>query len=99
MTRSVLDTAMMLDAMAGTDLRDPLTTGRPKADFLAAAHAGDLRGLRICWRDRLGNSAVAADALGACQSALAAFSELGADVSELTAPFDNPEAVWFVNNG
>ena len=99
MTRTVLDTALMLDAMAGADLRDPLTTGRPKADFLAAARAGDLRGLRIAWRDRLGNSAVAADVLSACQSALAAFSELGADVSELTAPFDNPEAVWFVNNG
>ena len=38
MTRTVLDTALMLDAMAGTDLRDPLTTGRPKADFVAAAH-------------------------------------------------------------
>jgi aspartyl-tRNA(Asn)/glutamyl-tRNA(Gln) amidotransferase subunit A len=29
MTRTVLDTALMLDAMAGADLRDPLTTGRP----------------------------------------------------------------------
>jgi aspartyl-tRNA(Asn)/glutamyl-tRNA(Gln) amidotransferase subunit A len=27
------------------------------------------------------------------------FAELGAEVSELTAPFENPEAVWFVNNG
>ena len=33
MTRTVLDTALMLDAMAGPDLRDPLTTGRPKAGF------------------------------------------------------------------
>ena len=43
MTRTVLDTALMLDAMAGADLRDPLTTGRPKADFLAVDGAGDLR--------------------------------------------------------
>jgi aspartyl-tRNA(Asn)/glutamyl-tRNA(Gln) amidotransferase subunit A len=99
MTRTVLDTALMLDAMAGTDLRDPLTTGRPKPDFLAAARAGDLHGLRIAWRARLGNSAVAADVLSACEAALTAFAELGAKVSELTAPFDNPEAVWFVNNG
>ncbi|HEY7579840.1 MAG TPA: amidase [Acetobacteraceae bacterium] len=99
MTRTVLDTALMLDAMAGTDLRDPLTTGRPKADFLASAHAGNLRGLHIAWRARLGNAAVATDVLSACEAALTAFAELGADIAELTAPFDNPEAVWFVNNG
>ncbi len=99
MSRTLMDTALMLDVMAGTDLRDPLTTGRLKPDFLAATRPGDLRGLRVAWRDRLGNSAVNADVLSACQSALEAFSELGAEVSELTAPFDNPEAVWFVNNG
>jgi aspartyl-tRNA(Asn)/glutamyl-tRNA(Gln) amidotransferase subunit A len=81
MTRTVLDTALMLDAMAGVDLRDPLSTGRLKPDFLAAAQSGDLRDLRIAWRDRLGNAAVAAEMLSACQSALAAFSELGAEVS------------------
>ena len=34
-----------------------------------------------------------------CEAALATFTELGAEVRELTAPFENPEAVWFVNNG
>jgi aspartyl-tRNA(Asn)/glutamyl-tRNA(Gln) amidotransferase subunit A len=99
MTRTVADTALMLDAMAGPDLRDPLTAGRAQPDFSAAAHAGDLRGVRIAWRGRLGNSAVAADVLRACEAALTAFAELGATLSELTAPFENPEAVWFVNNG
>jgi aspartyl-tRNA(Asn)/glutamyl-tRNA(Gln) amidotransferase subunit A len=99
MTRTVLDTALMLDAMAGPDVRDPLTTGRPKPDFIAAARAGDLKGVRIAWRARLGNDAVAADVLTGCEAALAAFAELGAQVSELTAPFENPERVWFVNNG
>ena len=99
MTRTVLDKALMLDVMVGTDPRDPLTTGRPKADFVAAARGGDLKGLRIAWRARLGNSAVATDVLTACEAALGAFAELGADVSELTAPFENPEVVWFVNNG
>ena len=100
MTRTVLDTALMLDVMAGPDLRDPLTTARPKPDFVTAVQAGgDLKGVRIAWRARLGNDAVAATVVAACESALAAFGELGADVSELTAPFENPEAVWFVNNG
>src|SRR3954465_15233495 len=80
MTRTVLDTALMLDVMAGTDLRDPLTTGRPKADFVTAAQQGDLKGLRVAWRMRLGNSAVAAEVLSACEAALAVFAELGAEV-------------------
>ena len=33
MTRTVLDTALMLDAMAGPDLRDPLTTGAAESRF------------------------------------------------------------------
>jgi aspartyl-tRNA(Asn)/glutamyl-tRNA(Gln) amidotransferase subunit A len=100
MTRTVADTALMLDVMAGPDLRDPLTTGRPQPDYLAAIRApGDLQGLRIAWRPRLGNSAVAASVLAACESVLAVFADLGAVVDELTVPFVNPEAVWFVNNG
>ena len=100
MTRTVRDTALMLDVMAGPDSRDPLTAGRPKPDVLAAVNdPGDLRGMRIGWRPRLGNSAVAHSVLGACEAALAALAETGADVTELTTQFDNPEAVWFVNNG
>jgi aspartyl-tRNA(Asn)/glutamyl-tRNA(Gln) amidotransferase subunit A len=100
MTRTVLDTALMLDAMAGPDPRDPLTTGRAQPGFAEAVRVEfDLRGTQIAWRSRLGNSAVAADVLSACEAALGTFGELGASVSELTAPFDNPESVWFINNG
>jgi aspartyl-tRNA(Asn)/glutamyl-tRNA(Gln) amidotransferase subunit A len=100
MTRSVLDTALMLDVMAGPDPRDPLTVARPKPDFVAAVEAGgDLKGVRVGWRARLGNDAVAAEVVTACEAAVAALGELGADVFELAAPFENPEAVWFVNNG
>ncbi len=100
MTRTVLDTALMLDAMSGPDPRDPLTTARAQPAFAAAARAGgDLRDVRIAWRARLGNSAVAADVLAGCEAALGAFAELGATLSEATTPFDNPESVWFVNNG
>ena len=36
MARTVADTALMLQAMAGPDVRDPLTVARPVADFVAA---------------------------------------------------------------
>lgn len=100
MSRTVADTALMLSVMAGPDPRDPLSTGRPAWDFVhAASPDGDLAGLRVAWRPRLGNAAVASSVLSACEAAVGALAELGASVSELTTPFENPESVWFVNNG
>jgi aspartyl-tRNA(Asn)/glutamyl-tRNA(Gln) amidotransferase subunit A len=100
MTRTVLDTALMLDAMAGPDSRDPLTTARGKPDFVAAAKSEEIpAGLRIGWRPRLGNTAVAREVLAACETALQALAGLGATIGEFTAPFENPERVWFVVNG
>ena len=100
MTRTVLDTALMLDAMAGTDLRDPLTTGTAEGRFRCRGAWWRSEGTahRLA-RAARATRAVATDVLTACEAALAAFGELGAEVSELTAPFENPEAVWFVNNG
>lgn len=100
MTRTVADTALMLDVMAGPEIYDPLTTGRPRPDFTAAAQAsGNLGGVRIGWRARLGNTAVASTVISACEAALEALAALGATVEAHDAPFENPEAVWFVNNG
>jgi len=100
MTRTVADTALMLDVMAGPDIFDPQTTARPRPDFAEAVRAGrDLSGVRIGWRARLGNAAVASTVISACESALAALAALGATVEAQEAPFENPEAVWFVNNG
>ena len=100
MTRTVADTALMLDVMAGPDPRDPLSLDRPARDFLGAAKAqGDLRGTRLAWRPRLGNQTVASAVLSACEAAVATLGVLGCEVRELTVPFQNPEALWFVNNG
>ena len=101
MTRTVLDTALMLDAMAGPHPADPLTVGRPQPGFAAAARDAPERldGTRIAFRMRLGNACVATDVLRLCAEALAALAGLGAAVAETTTPFENPEAVWFVVNG
>ncbi len=99
MTRIVLDTALMLQVMAGPDPADPLTAGRAAPDFLAAARdESDLEGVRIAWRPRLGNSAVAADVLAACEAAMKTFSALGAAVSEHRGEIENPERLWYVIN-
>ena len=100
MTRTVMDTALMLDAMSGPDPLDPLTVARSQPHYASGLDGAEsLAGTRIFWRTRLGNTAIAADVLEACEAAVAVLGELGAETTEHTAVFENPEAVWFVNNG
>src|SRR5204863_6974480 len=50
MTRTVADTALMMQAMAGEDVSDPWSIGIPASDFIdRAAPRGDLRGRRIAY--------------------------------------------------
>jgi aspartyl-tRNA(Asn)/glutamyl-tRNA(Gln) amidotransferase subunit A len=97
MTRSVLDAALMLQAMAGPDSCDPHSLGLPVPDFVGAVRAeGDLKGLRIAWRPLLGNSAVAGEVRDACERALGAFDELGAVVEPVADDFASTEPIWLV---
>ena len=97
MTRTVMDTALMLQAMAGPHPCDPHALGLPTPDFVAAARAeGDLQGVRIAWRPLLGNTAVAAEVRGACERALTAFEELGAIVEPVDDKFASTEPIWLI---
>src|SRR6266404_6852031 len=88
MTRTVMDTALMLQAMAGPDPCDPHSLGLPAPDFVSGAKAeGDLRGVRIAWRPLLGNSMVAGEVRTACEAALTAFTALGAIVEPVADDF------------
>ena len=61
MTRTVMDTALMLQAMSGPHPCDPHALGLPTPDFVGAARAeGDLKGVRIAWRPYLGNDRLVA---------------------------------------
>lgn len=100
MTRTVMDTALMLQVMAGAHVSDPHTINRKIGDYLSAARAeGDLHGRKIGWRPVLGNSVVAAEVLRACEGALQRFAELGAEVVEMPNDFENAEELWLIVNG
>src|SRR5438067_2824415 len=101
MTRTVIDTALMLQAMAGPDPCDPHSLGLPTPDLVAAARPeGDLRGVRIGWRPLLGNRLLAREVREACEKALAAFAELGAVVEPANFgsadDFQSTEPIWLV---
>src|SRR6266700_3377441 len=97
LTRTVMDAALMLEAMAGPDRCDPHSLGLPTPDFVGGAKAeGDLKGLRIAWRPLLGNSIVAGEVRAACEVALAAFAELGAIVEPVADEFASTEPIWLI---
>jgi len=99
MTRTVMDTALMLQAMAGPHPSDPWSLGVAPQDYLAAARAvGDLKGKRILYSATLGNKAVAKDVRAAFERAIGGFRELGADLVELKEELPDMEAVWKVIN-
>ena len=96
-TRTVMDSALMLQAMTGPDPCDPHSLGLPVADFVAAARPeGDLKGLRIAWRPYLGNCKVAREVMALCEEAVAVLGELGAVVEPMKDSLENTEPIWLV---
>ncbi len=97
MTRTVMDSALMLQAMAGPHPCDPHALGLAPPDFVAGARAeADLKGVRIAWRPLLGNTMLAGEVRAACESALAALAQFGAVVEPVADDFASTEPIWLV---
>jgi aspartyl-tRNA(Asn)/glutamyl-tRNA(Gln) amidotransferase subunit A len=96
MARTVLDAALMLDAMAGQHPADPYSYGAPSTGFAAAARGeGTLKGMRVAWRPLLGNSVIDSEVLDACERAAMALGELGASVEPMDDDVEPVEPMWF----
>lgn len=96
-TRTVMDTALMLAAMAGPDRSDPHSIGLATQDYVAAARpVGDLKGVRIAWRPLLGNQVIDREVLALCEAAVARLAALGATVEPVEDDFGNTEPTWLV---
>ncbi|HEX2172339.1 MAG TPA: amidase family protein [Dehalococcoidia bacterium] len=89
MTRTVRDAALLLQAMAGPDPRDPLTIDAPPEDYLAACD-GDLKGLRVVWSPDLGYAAVEPEVRSAAEAAARRFTDLGCTVEEPVLGWPDP---------
>ena len=97
MSRTVMDSALMLQTMAGPDRCDPHSLGLAMPDFVAAARPqGDLTGVRIAWRPYLGNRKLAAEVRAACEDGLAALAALGAEIEPVDDGFASSEPIWLV---
>ena len=97
LTRTVADTARILDCVVGADEHDPLSLPHPGFSFEESLARFDLRGTRTAWSTDLG--------FGACDAEVAHVARAAADAlvagAELTATdarvaLADPEEAWRV---
>jgi Asp-tRNA(Asn)/Glu-tRNA(Gln) amidotransferase A subunit family amidase len=76
MTRTVRDGALLLEAIAGPDPRDPLTIDGPTERYLAGCD-GNLQDLRVAWSPDLGYAPVDPQVRTLCEAAARRFDGFG----------------------
>jgi len=87
MARCVEDCALMLNALAAPDPRDPTTLGQPLEDFILAIQPGSIEGMRVAIPDTAQLPAfMHADVTKAWQAAGRTFESLGATVEAVRLP-------------
>ncbi|MER6557150.1 amidase [Streptomyces sp. NPDC001027] len=91
LTRTVTDCALMLQATAGPDLRDPLSLPASPTPFTDALRDLSLCGLRIAYSADLGHGHVASQVLRRVEEAGAVFTDvLGASVRPVEVELPDP---------
>jgi aspartyl-tRNA(Asn)/glutamyl-tRNA(Gln) amidotransferase subunit A len=94
MTRTVADAALMMNACAGADDRDPLSLSSDGVDYVRALRGG-VKGLRIAWSPTMGIAPVVdPDIEAACARAARVFRQLGARVEEVEPDWPSPYDCW-----
>ena len=85
MTRSVRDSALVLQAIAGLDPRDPSTVPVPVPDYTMSVESG-LRGFKMGIPTNHYFDMVEPEVEAGVRRAIAALEELGAELKEVTIP-------------
>ncbi len=95
MTRSVADTVLMMQAMAGEDASDPWSIGIPPIDFIGGAlPRGDLSGKKILFCLAPPGRKASADVAAAFSTSLKTLEALGAEFEEMPGDGFDVEPIW-----
>ena len=96
MSRTVADTAMLLQVLAGPDHRDPVSMRETPPEFAARLDDG-VSGWRIAWSPDLGYAGVDPEVVRVTEMAARVFEELGAVVEAPNLAIEDPfQAFWDV---
>ena len=89
MTRTVEDSAVLLQVLAGRDPRDPGALRDEPDDYVAALARG-VKGMKIGWSADFGFAAVEPEIRDSAAAGARAFEDLGAVVEEVDLVLDTP---------
>jgi len=95
LARTVRDVALMMNAVARFDRRDPFALPDDDADYLAACDEPLVKSrggapIRIAWSASLGSAPVEAETRDICAAAARAFGETGARVEDASPDIGDP---------
>ena len=94
MSRTVKDSAILLQVLSGHDPRDPMSLKDEVPDFVSGLDDG-IRGLKVGWTPDYGYAPVEPEVLEISSRAARQFEELGCSVEEVDVGLDNPfRAFW-----
>lgn len=94
-SRTVADTALMLQAMAGEHASDPWSAGVRPVDYLAPAEAlQDLRGKRVLFALAPAGRPISSDVRECFQRAVGRLQDLGAEAIEMSTEGWDIEPLW-----
>jgi len=95
MTRTVADTALMMQVMAGEDASDPWSIGIPRADYIEdASPRGDLSNKKILFCLAPPGRKVSADVAAAFRTSLKTLEACGANLEEMPGDGFEVEPIW-----
>ena len=95
MSRTVKDSAILLQALAGYDPRDSASLRAPTPDFVGAVDR-DISDLRIAWSPDYGYAGVDAEVIEVCAAAARAFQGMGCVVEDSDLRLENAFETWWV---
>jgi aspartyl-tRNA(Asn)/glutamyl-tRNA(Gln) amidotransferase subunit A len=96
-TRSVIDTALMLDVMSGPDDADVHSHAMaPPRCLDAVMRADNLNGVRMAWRPFCGNTLIDREVLAKTAAAARVFETFGASMTEMADDMEPSEPMWLV---
>ncbi len=94
MSRTVADTALLLQVLAGPDPRDPTSLRETPEDYSAGLNGG-VNGWRIAWSSDLGYAGVDPEVVQITSQAAQVFEELGASVEETSLTLEDPFPAFY----
>jgi aspartyl-tRNA(Asn)/glutamyl-tRNA(Gln) amidotransferase subunit A len=95
--RTVLDTALLHEVMAGHDVKDATSISAPVPAVVAAAKSGDVKGLKIGVIKQLQGEGYQAGVLTRFNESLETLASLGAEIVEVDCPsFEYALAAYYL---